>query len=891
MENKEFYTLSVEETLKNLNTSEKGLDEKEATKRLAENGKNELQEVERKSLLRRFFDQLTDTMILVLIAAAFISAAVNIYETNYAELFESWLILLIVILNAIIWLTQESKAHEALEALKNMNKPEADVIRNWKQIKIKQEDIVIGDIVKLEAWDIVPADLRLTNAISLKIEEANLTWESLPVSKNSELEFKGKTPLWDRRNMAFSSSIVAYWRWEWVVVATWMNTEVWKIAGMLQNTEDSKTPLQVQLAKTAKYLSYIVLVIAAIIFAASIINVPTWETMAENIIDSFMTAVAIAVAAIPEWLPAVVTIVLAISVKRMSERKAIVRNLPAVETLGSCEVICTDKTGTLTLNQMTVKKLYTLSKWLYYENKIDDKDKSVIELINWMVLNNDTTFWEKDKLLGDPTETALTAYALLAWMDVKKFVKDSPRAEEIPFDSKRKMMSTVNTVNKKKTAYIKWAFDMMLEKCKFIQDGNKVRTITKEDIKKLIEANDDMASNALRVLAVAYKVEKLNTKNLENDLIFVWLVWMIDPPRKEVPDAVARCKEAWIEAVMITWDHLETAVAIAKEIWIFEDWDLAITWAELDKLSEKQFEKELRKYRVFARVSPENKVRIVKAFKNKKLVVAMTGDWVNDAPSIKIADIWVGMWITWTDVSKGAADIVLADDNFATIVNAVEEWRKAYSNIQKAVQYLLSANIAEVVCLFVATIFLKVPFLTPVMILWINLVTDSLPALALWTEKAEADIMKKKPRKSWKSLFSWQTGKDIMIQWAMQTLLTLFSFCMWTYVITSWIAEPHEWITMAFITLSLIQLFHSYNLRSQRQSLFSSNPFTNKFLNLSFLVWIGLIALVIFTPYVRDFFDAVPLSWREYFISVLCAILIIPFVEVQKMIERRVLKD
>lgn len=885
-----YHSTSIENIFKFLESNREWLSSQEAKKRLEINWKNELEHWKRKSLFMRFVDQLKDMMILVLIAAAFVSAWVNIWEWNYLELFESWLILLIVIINAVIWLVQENKAFEALEALKNINKPDAKVIRDWVIEKIKSEDIVVWDIIILETWDIVPADIRLISNSSIKAEEAALTWESLPSSKDIDITLKENTPLWDRKNMLYSSSIISYWRWEWIVVATGMNTEVWKIAGLLSETEETKTPLQIQLAKTAKYLSYLVLIIAVIIFIASIINVPSWETVIDNIIGSFMTAVAIAVAAIPEGLPAVVTIVLALSVKKMSDKKAIVRNLPAVETLGSCQVICSDKTWTLTINKMTIKKLFTLSKGTHYEDTKNEKDLSIKYLLNWMILNNDTKFWENWELYWDPTETALSEYWKLIWEDIENIVKTSKRIDEIPFDSERKMMSTINEVDWKQVWYIKWAFDMMLDKCKYILDWEEVREITKEDIKTITKANDDMANDALRILTFAYKIENLEKEKLEEDMILIWLVWMIDPAREEVPQSIKTCKEAWIDVIMITWDHLNTAKAIAKKIWIFKAWDKAITWIELDKMSEEELDRELIKIKVFARVSPENKVRIVKAYKNKQLVVAMTWDWVNDAPSIKLADIWVGMWITGTDVSKWASDIVLADDNFATIVSAVEEWRKAYSNIQKSVQYLLSANIAEVLCLFIATIFLKVTFLTPIMILWVNLVTDSLPALALWTEDAEDDIMKQKPRKNGRSLFAWQTGKDIIIQWIMQTVLVMFAFILWRYVFVSWIEHPLESITMAFITLCFIQLFHAYNLRSQRKSIFSKNPFWNKYLNLSFIVWVILVWVVVLIPWVRDFFMAVPLTPVEYIVSISCAFLIIPLVEIQKLIENKLLK-
>lgn len=891
MNNKDsFYIKSLDELFKKFNSDTAWLTNKEASKRLLENWRNALIETKRKSFLARFFDQMRDTMIIVLIIAAFVSAWVNIYEWHYSELFESALILLIVILNAIVWLTQESKAHEALESLKKLNKPESKVIRDWKTIIIKSEDLVVGDIVVLEAWDYVPSDIRLIETASLKIEEASLTWESNPVEKDALIILKDTTPLWDRKNMAYSSGIVTYGRGTWIVVATGMNTEVWKIAWMLQNSEDNITPLQKQLSRTAKYLSYLVLFIAVIIFVASMINLPSWETFTDNIVDSFMVAVAIAVAAIPEWLPAVVTIVLAMSVREMSKKKAIVRHLPSVETLWSCQVICSDKTWTLTLNKMTVKEVFTINAWIYNaEDKIwEDYDKN--SLIKAFILPNDTKFSEAWELIGDPTETALVAYSQSIWLDTKKIIQDNKRIDEIPFDSDRKLMSVIVENKDWKISYTKWAFDILFEKCKYILEGDKIREITKEDREKINNASKKMASKALRVLACSFKKDNLDLHTLEEDMVFVGLVWMIDPPRKEVKEAVKTCNTAWIKVVMITWDHLDTARAIWEDIGIYKEWDLAITGAELDKLNEEEFLRDIEKYSIFARVSPENKVRIVKAFKSKNMVVAMTWDWVNDAPSLKTADIWIGMWITWTDVSKWASSIVLADDNFATIVKAVEEWRKAYANIWKAIQYLLSANIAEVLCLFIATIFLKTIFLTPVMILWVNLVTDSLPALALGTEKAEKDIMKNPPRRASKSLFAGRRWKDIIIQWVMQTFLVMTSFMLGIKILVDWSNDHFEAVTMAFLTLCFIQLFHAYNLRSSNYSLFSSNPFSNKYLNLSFVVGALLVMIVIMTPWIRDFFNAVPLSPLEYIIAISCSILIIPLVEIQKFIEWKILK-
>jgi len=874
---KEFTTEKINNIYKHFETSENGLSTEEANARLEKNGKNKLDEGKKRSLIAKFFDQLKDVMIIVLLVAAVVSAVISIVEKNYGELIDSGLILVIVLVNAIIGLIQENKAENSLEALKNMNKPYAKVLRDGKVEKIKSEDIVVGDIVVLEAGDYIPADIRLISSHSLKVEESALTGESVPVEKDAEAIVKASAPLGDRLNMVYSAGIVTYGRGTGVVVATGMDTEVGKIAGMLKESDKQTTPLQVQLAKTAKLLSILVIFIAVIIFVVSIIN-------KTPIVESFMTAVAIAVAAIPEGLPAVVTIVLALGVKKMSERNAIVKNLPAVETLGCCEVICSDKTGTLTLNQMTVKELYTFNTGLFSADKQIGTTDSEKQLLNSMVLCNDTVINEGNKLVGDPTETALIAYAMyLNNTNPIEMRNTMKRVEEIPFDSDRKLMTTVNLVNDKKVSYTKGAVDMLLDKCTKILDKNVVRDITPHDIDKIQEVNNLMADKALRVLAYAFKEEGLNKKELEQDLIFVGLTGMIDPPRTEVKDAVRTCKKAGMRAIMITGDHKATALAIAKEIGIYEQGDLVITGAELDKLSDEEFMANLHKYRVFARVSPENKVRIVKAFKKCKMIVAMTGDGVNDAPSIKMADIGIGMGITGTDVSKGAADMVLADDNFATIICAVEEGRKVYANIKKAVQYLLSANIAEVLCLFIATIFLKVEFLTPVMILWVNLVTDSFPALALGMERAEKDIMNKKPRKTNSSLFSGKTGKDILIQGIMQTGLVMGSFCIGQYVLSGSEQLP---LTMAFITLCFIQLFHSYNLKHEEKSIASSNPFNNNMLNYSFIGGAVLVVLVCTIPFLQSFFKTCDLTLVEWLIALGFSIAIIPLVEIQKVIER-----
>lgn len=899
---KQFYTSQVDEVLTELNSSANGLTNEEAKARLEKNGKNALDEAKKRPMILKFFDQFKDLMIIVLLVAALISGVLTVVQnvragTNeYGELIDSGLILLIVIVNAIIGLVQEGKAEKSLDALKNLNKPFAKVIRNGSIEKVPSEEIVVGDIVVLEAGDMVPADMRLIQCASLQIEEAALTGESVPVNKGISALENEEAPLGDRTCMAFSSGTVSFGRGQGVVTATGMNTEVGKIAKMLSEDSGVTTPLQKQLAKTAKFLSVLVLGIAAVIFAASVILsfVNDGNVSFDVIMDAFMTAVAIAVAAIPEGLPAVVTIVLAIGVQRMSERRAIVRNLPAVETLGCCEIICSDKTGTITLNQMTVKELYTTSGGAISDAEAVEND-DVKTLVRIMCLCNDTTSNEEGKLVGDPTETALVAYAQ------KKDLGNLgayARVDEIPFDSKRKLMSTVNDVDGKRIIHVKGAPDMLLDKCEHILVNGEVRAITDSDKENILNANSTMADKALRVLAYAIKLDETDREKYEEGLTFVGLTGMIDPARDEVKEAVAVCKKAGIRAIMITGDHAKTAAAIAREVGIIDSPDQEVlTGAELDKMSEEEYMANIHKYRVYARVSPENKVRIVKAYRALDKVVAMTGDGVNDAPSIKSADIGIGMGITGTDVSKGASDMVLADDNFATIVNAVEEGRKVYANIKKAVQYLLSANIAEVLCLFIASIVISsivghnVVFLTPVMILWVNMVTDSLPALALGTERAEADVMNHPPRKSGSSLFAGKTGIDIIIQGLMQTVLVMASFLV-GFLYFEKVGAGHEVSeTMAFVTLCFIQLFHSFNLKSQKQSIINKSMFNNKFLNLSFIVGLVLVVLVVAIPGLgENLFGTRPLTWDQWLIAIGASFLIVPMVELQKFIERKLEK-
>ena len=888
---------SADEVLTALSATEEGLSSAEAEKRAAEYGKNALKEAKKKSLIVKFLEQFKDVMIIVLIVAAIVSAVIALVQGEYSELIDAGVILLIVILNAVIGVIQENKAENAMEALKNMNKAFSKVLRDGEWKHLASEEIVPGDIVKLEAGDIVPADMRLISSASLKIEEAALTGESVPAEKDAAKVVAADAPLGDRADMAYSGGTVAYGRGTGVVTHTGMSTEVGKIATMLTDGSQQTSPLQKQLGKTAKLLSILVLAIAAVIFIVQAVREP------DNIMEAFMTAVAIAVAAIPEGLPAVVTIVLAIGVQRMSKRNAIVKNLPSVETLGCCEVICSDKTGTLTLNQMTVKGYYLPDcgfRSVDEDGASDGEDFKTF--LRAMALCNDT---EKtsEGLSGDPTETALVAYAEDCGYDYHALTAEYPRVDEVPFDSVRKLMTTVNEHDGAKEAYVKGAPDMLLPRCTKVMVGDEVRDITEKYVEEIRKANSKMAKKALRVLGVAVKLGSseggaaaksvsLEHGELENELTFVGLVGMIDPPRAEVKEAVRVCIGAGMRPIMITGDHIDTASAIAADIGILREGDKVILGADLDKMSDEEFAATIEQYSVFARVSPENKVRIVTTYQGKGKVVAMTGDGVNDAPSIKRADIGIGMGITGTDVSKGAADLVLADDNFATIIGAVEEGRKIFSNIKKAIQFLLSANIAEVLCLFIATVIWGTTFLTPLMILWINLVTDSLPALSLGMEEAEKDVMQKPPRKSNSSLFAGRTGVDIILQGIIQTGLVMASFCIGCFAIPGGMAERHgEAMTMAFVSLALIQLFHAYSMRSQDHSILNKKLFANKYINLSFLIGVALTVMVVLIPGFGSVFGTEWLNAMEWGVAIALAFAVIPCVEIYKLIVRIIQKQ
>ena len=885
-----YHNTEKQVVLTELQSSESGLTNQEASVRLERDGKNALKDAKKTPGIIKFLSQFTDPMIIVLLVAAVVSAVLTIVEnvrnntSEWTELIDCGVILLIVIVNAVIGFIQENKAENALAALKAKNKPFVKVIREGEQVVVASEELVVGDIVILEAGDVVPADLRLIQSASLKIEEAALTGESVPVEKDADVTVDEKAPLGDRTNLAFSGSTVTYGRGRGVVIATGMNTEMGKIAQMLTEVQEDPSPLNKQLGKTAKILSILVLGIAIVIFAVNICAHISTGITTPVIMDAFMTAVAIAVAAIPEGLPAVVTIVLAMGMQTMSKRNAIVKNLPSVETLGCCEIICSDKTGTLTLNKMTVKDSYCPS----FDNEL---------LKRIMALCNDTVS-TKTGLAGDPTETALVDYFILEGGDYTQLTTQYPRVNEKPFDSVRKLMTTVHTNGGNTYSYTKGAPDMLIARCAYILTDTGIRKITEDDKTAIANANKAMAQKALRVLAAAYKD---GDDTSEEGMTFVGLVGMIDPPRPEVKTAVSECISAGIKALMITGDHMDTACAIARELEILHDGDLTATGAELDKMSDEYLYENIHRFSVFARVSPENKVRIVKAFRANGKVTAMTGDGVNDAPSIKEADIGIGMGITGTQVSKEAADMVLTDDNFATIVGAVEEGRKIYSNITKAIQFLLSANIAEVLCLFIVEMIalisgMQQQFLTPIMILWVNLVTDSFPALSLGTERAESDVMMQPPRKSQSSLFSGQLGKDIIIQGIMQTILVMTSYLLGQYVLG--VAHHEEAMAMAFISLCFIQLLHAYNLRSQRNSVLNKDFFSNKFLNMSALLGIALTLFVVLTPGVNTIFlglsgsaaTSFHLSAVEWVVAISVAVAIIPLVELQKFIERKVFK-
>ena len=830
-----YHHLPLQEVLQALGSDpERGLSRAQAAQKLDQLGPNRLCQQKKRSMLRRFFDQFRDVMILILLCAAGVSFVIACAERNPKEFFEPALILLIVVLNALLGVIQESRAEKALDALKDLSAPHARVIREGEEQVIDAADLVPGDLIRLEAGDFVPADARLLRSAGLKSEESALTGESVPAEKDAQAAVEESAPLGDRTNMVFSGCSVTYGTALAVVTATGMDTQMGHIAHLLDSEQDSQTPLQLKLAQLGKYLGFLALAACAVIFAVGLANgIPA--------LDIFMTAVSLAVSAIPEGLPAIVTIVLSIGVQRMVKKNAIIRRLPAVETLGSASVICSDKTGTLTQNRMTLVRAWVQGEG---EDISTQNSHPVRRLLQHAALCCDgTVAFHGDQVqhIGDPTETAIVLAAHQNEMPKQALERTYPRVAELPFDSDRKLMTTVHTMDGRFTVIVKGAFDVMARRC------------TAGDVEGGRQANEQMSANALRVLAVGYKVidelpRPLTSEQLENDLTFLGLVGMIDPPRPEAKDAVAVCRRAGIKPVMITGDHVTTASAIARELGILQAGDRAVTGAELDGMDDGQLAREVDRISVYARVSPENKIRIVKAWQAKGQVVSMTGDGVNDAPALKAADIGCAMGITGTDVAKGAADMTLTDDNFATIVDAVREGRGIYANIKKVVGFLLGTNIGEVVTVFVAMLLWHRSPLLSMQLLWINLVTDSLPAIALGMEAVESDIMTRPPKPRSEGLFAHGFGLRTVLQGFMFGALSLIAFRMGQ----SSTGLEAGGQTLTFMVLALSQVVQAFNMRSER-SLFAIGPFTNRTLNLAALSSVALVALVLFTPLAGPF--------------------------------------
>ena len=907
------YSKSAEIVLNESESSASGLNDLDAQSRLKKDGKNLIVGKKKKSEFVKFLGQFKDVLIIVLLVSCIVSVVIGIVDNSVNEFIDAGIIMLVVLINAIIGYVQEHKSEKAMQALKNLTKPYCKVVRNGKVTKIKSEEVVVGDIVVLEAGDIVPADLRLIETNSLKIEESALTGESEACEKDASLVLDEKTVLNDRKNMAYMGSVVTYGRGKGVVTSCGMQTEIGKIASALNEIKDETTPLTKRIKVTSLWLTGIVLFIALIIF---IVGIATGS----NIFSSFTMAIAVAVCAIPEGLPTCVTITLSMGVKKMSEQRAIIKTLPAVETLGSTEVICTDKTGTLTLNKMTVKKGFFFDDSLKDFNnlnfsvqnvnastvKLQKKEEKAVKLLEnnktlrlfltGFVLCNDVQIkLDKDNLtcIGDPTEVALVHCGYRFGANKELLEGMFPRVGEIPFESERKMMSTVNMVDGEKFVFTKGALDSVIERCKYVlKNGKKVKMT--ESVKAEIEKqNSLMASNALRVLSLAYKksdekIKKYTSDNSENDLIFIGLIGMIDPPRAEVADSIKTCKEAGISVVMITGDNKDTAFAIGKELGICQDRKEVISGAELDKFSEEDWKNKIINYHIFARVSPEHKVKIVKAIKDNDKIVAMIGDGVNDAPAIKVVDIGVGMGITGTDVTKEAADIILTDDNFSTVVGAVKEGRKIYQNILKIIEFLLGTCFAELFAITLITcIFRDHTFFSPVLLLWINFVSDTFVGLALGFEKAEDNIMKEKPVRSSGNLFKGKVGFNIFCSaiFVSIVLITLYIVLDRVFHLQS------EFVTtVCFIYLVFTELFHAYNLKSDTHSLFHKNPFDNKVLNYGFLLSALLTVIVVLLPVpaIQTAFGTMMIDWWGWLLAIGLALLIIPYIEIVKVIVRHV---
>ncbi|MCH1962769.1 calcium-transporting P-type ATPase, PMR1-type [Clostridium perfringens] len=867
-----WYKKSKNEILKDLDVDEKnGLSSTEALRRLEKYGKNKLETKKKKTLFKQFLSQLKDVMIYILIIAAIISAFLG-------EISDALIILLVIIINAVIGVVQESKAEKALDALKELSTPKALVKRDGSLKEILSEDIVPGDIVIIDAGRYIPGDLRLIDTANLKIEESAFTGESVPSEKDASFLPDKEIPIGDQNNMAFMSTLATYGRGVGVVVGTGMNTEIGKIAKMIEQEENDETPLQKKLSELGKILGFLAVGICILIFIISFFQ-------GRDLLEMFLTSISLAVAAIPEGLPAIVAIVLALGVQRMVKKNAIIRKLPAVETLGSVSIICSDKTGTLTQNKMTVTTVYTNDSYIK-ESDFNLNDNESKLLVDCMVLCNDATYSEKSQT-GDPTEIALLESPFKLNILKEKLEKEFKRIDEIPFDSDRKLMTTVNLVDDKKArVFTKGALDSILSICNKISVNGKLLDFSKEYKAKVLENSNIMSDKALRVLAFAYKdisKENIVLDSLEKDLVFIGMVGMIDPPRLEVKDSIKLCKSAGITPVMITGDHKNTAFAIANELGIAEDISQAITGHEIDKFKEEEFNEKIINYRVFARVSPEHKVKIVKAFKSHGNIVSMTGDGVNDAPSLKAADIGVAMGITGTDVSKGASDMILTDDNFSTIVSAVEEGRKIYLNIKKSIVFLLSCNLGEILTLFTAILLNWNSPLQPIHILWVNLITDSFPALALGVDKTKEDVMNNPPRNPKESIFIKSDKIQLIINGVLIGGITLFAFKLGERLYADSLIHAQ---TMAFVVLSVSQLFLSLSLRSNTKSAFSLGLFSNKYLVYSILLGIFLQVIIISISFIANIFKVTPLLLYDWIVVILVSLIPFAINEILKLFRK-----
>ena len=869
----ELYQRTQDDILTELESSASGLSEEQAEERLERYGENKLAEAKKTTVLQRFFQQLKDPMLLILLAAAAVSAVTNALSgESFTEVF---IILVVVLLNAVLGVIQESKAEAAIEALQSMTAAKCKVLRGGELKVIESSRLVPGDVVALEAGDAVPADGRLLESASLKIEEAALTGESVPVNKAVEVIFDGDVPLGDRRNMCYMGSTVVYGRGRAVVTATGMGTEMGRIAGVLAQTEQEQTPLQRKLSQLGGVLSKLVLGICVFIFVFDLLIAGDFSL--DSVLRTFMVAVSLAVAAIPEGLATVVTVVLSIGVTNMSKRNAVIRRLTAVETLGCTQVICSDKTGTLTQNKMTVIEHYG----------------PVDKLAAAMTLCCDAVY-SPDGAQGEPTEAALVNFGAANGQIKPELENEQPRVAEAPFDSMRKMMSTVHKCGDSYIQYTKGAPDEVLKCCTSYLDSGEVLPLTDEKRQEILSVNHAMADRALRVLAAAERrwdalPEDCSPANLEHELCFIGLTGMIDPVRPEVKAAIDECRRAGIRPIMITGDHKDTAVAIARELGIIDDASQAIEGRELNRLSDDELDRVIDKYSVYARVQPEHKVRIVSSWRRRGMITAMTGDGVNDAPSIKSADIGVGMGITGTDVTKNVADMVLSDDNFATIVDAVGEGRRIYDNIRKTIQFLLASNMSEVVGVFVATL-MGFTLLNPVHLLFINLITDCFPALALGLERGEPDIMDRPPRKASDGIFAGGLGVDIAYQGVLIAVITLASYIIGHCMEVGHFAWPHgisdDGMTMAFLTMNMCEILHSFNMRSQRRSIFTLHGH-NKLLWVAMLAALALTTIVLEVPAIAAAFGFTPVDWNEYAVALGLAILVVPIVELVKFFQRR----